>query len=698
MVNLYYNTQHSPVGANASFTLGMRGRSGGLGIGLSGPAMENFWIGYEDTDAGVLRCLPFFEGAEQHEERRFGLEAAPTDGSLPLAIFEESAIVRKLDAGCDSWQAGDLSFSIFTQAPKLEDPFGNDRSELKLGLVPGLLCELGLDNTHGKRTRRVFLGWQGGNPAWAMRVMRSQDMVGLAQGGMAGFFGAAVDGWMGALAFSPGAALARIQDTALAQNRLWGLGTCGILTFEVEAGQKKSSPLGVAFYQDGLVTTGRRCRPWYNRWWESLEDVAWDLLVNLKNLRKRSEQTSALFNGWGLSEDRRWMMAQALHSYYGSTQLLEDRDYPDVPLWVVNEGEYRMINTLDLTVDQIFFEMAFHSWTVRSVLDQFRKRHAYRDHQGISFAHDMGVAGVFSPIGRSAYELAGQKGCFSFMTAEELVNYALCAISYTRVGGGTEWLDKQGDLLSDIFTSLSARCDDVNSNPTGTVQNDSSMCAGGTEITTYDSLDASLGQARGNLYLAVKCWAVWLGLYQMFERRGEEQSSATCWDNAILAGQSVMQSVDPATGLIPALLDGSCQSAILPAIEGLVFPAWWGDSKMVAPDGPFASLMRALRRHTEVALVSGKCVFPDGGLRLSESSNNSWLSKIYLWQAICEHVFHWQWTTMEDADAAHRSWLQDPANALYAWSDQMQAGKVCGSRYYPRGVTSVLWVPEFWQE
>lgn len=698
MTTAFYNTQHSPVGAQASFTLGMRGKSGGLGIGLAGPALENFWIGYEDADQGVLRCLPFFEGANYHEEERFGLAADSPSGRWPVVAFADNEVQRHLDAGRDTWQAGGLTFSIFTQVPKLEDPQDNERSELKLGLIPGLLCELALDNSRGSKAQRVFIGWQGGNPQWAMRVLRSQDMVGMAQGGQNGFFGAAIDGWMASLAFSPTEALERIRDTALGQNRLWGLGICGMLAFEVEAGQKKCCPLAVPFFQNGVFTTGRRCRPWYNKWWDSLEDVAWELLVNLKSLRKRAEQASSLCESWGLSEERRWMLVQALHSYYGSTLLLEDIDRAEAPLWVVNEGEYRMLNTLDLTVDHIFFEMAYHPWTVRSVLEQFRKRHSYKDALGISFAHDMGVGGAFAPVGRSAYELAGQQGCFSFMTAEELVNYILCAISYARVGGGHDWLDAQGDLLSELYASLSARCKDESGNPTGVVQKDSSLCAGGSEITTYDSLDPALGRARMNLYLAVKCWAAWIGLYQMFERKNNEAAASTSWDNAILAGQTVMQAVDPATGLIPALLDGSCRSAILPAIEGLVFPAWWGDTKMVAPDGPFASLLRALRRHTEVALESGKCVFPDGGLRISETSNNSWLSKLYLWQAVCERVLLWQWPAMDEADRAHRAWLQDSGNALYAWSDQYMAGKVCGSRYYPRGVTAVLWVPEFWQE
>ena len=44
------------------------------------------------------------------------------------------------------------------------------------------------------------------------------------------------------------------------------------------------------------------------------------------------------------------------------------------------------------------------------------------------------------------------------------------------------------------------------------------------------------------------------------------------------------------------------------------------------------------------------------------------------------------------ADAAHWKWLTDEDNAYFAWSDQMVEGKAHGSRYYPRGVTSALWI------
>ena len=44
------------------------------------------------------------------------------------------------------------------------------------------------------------------------------------------------------------------------------------------------------------------------------------------------------------------------------------------------------------------------------------------------------------------------------------------------------------------------------------------------------------------------------------------------------------------------------------------------------------------------------------------------------------------------ADAAHMAWLLDPENIFFAWSDQMVRGVARGSKYYPRGVTSWLWL------
>lgn len=92
-------------------------------------------------------------------------------------------------------------------------------------------------------------------------------------------------------------------------------------------------------------------------------------------------------------------------------------------------------------------------------------------------------------------------------------------------------------------------------------------------------------------------------------------------------------------------------------------------------------------------MVEGVCLFDEGGWKLSSTANNSWLSKIYLNQYVVESVLGIKLSPLqkEISDKVHVQWLQDPGNRYYAWSDQMVKGFALGSKYYPRGVTSILW-------
>lgn len=57
--NIFYNTQHAPIGSFSSFTLGFKGNRGGLGLELGKPADENVYIGLQSRDGGVYEALPF---------------------------------------------------------------------------------------------------------------------------------------------------------------------------------------------------------------------------------------------------------------------------------------------------------------------------------------------------------------------------------------------------------------------------------------------------------------------------------------------------------------------------------------------------------------------------------------------------------------------------------------------------------------
>jgi hypothetical protein len=92
-------------------------------------------------------------------------------------------------------------------------------------------------------------------------------------------------------------------------------------------------------------------------------------------------------------------------------------------------------------------------------------------------------------------------------------------------------------------------------------------------------------------------------------------------------------------------------------------------------------------------------LFADGGIKLSSTSNNSWMSKIALFQYVAREVLRLHETDVRvaeifrAADAAHVRWQTD-GSGFWACSDQFVNGVAKGSRYYPRIITAALWLGE----
>jgi xylan 1,4-beta-xylosidase len=228
----------------------------------------------------------------------------------------------------------------------------------------------------------------------------------------------------------------------------------------------------------------------------------------------------------------------------------------------------------------------------------------------------------------------------------------------------------------------------------GFCQYDSSRCQTGAEITTYDSLDHSLAQTRNNVYMATKSWASYLGLNLMLRRLGSARAKDAI-EAASRVEQVVLNNVAK-DGVLPAVFEKDnpgYHSRILPAIEGLIYPHYWSDPALAKSK----KLIAALRKHTVTLLKSGTNTFGDGGIKLSSTSNNSWMSKIGLFMHICRKVLELD-TDQEiadlfrKADAAHTRWQTEGESAFWACSDQMVDGVAKGSKYYPRIITSALWL------
>ncbi|MCU6795051.1 glycoside hydrolase family 52 protein [Paenibacillus sp. WQ 127069] len=699
---IFFNAHHSPIGAFASFTLGFRGAKGGLGLELGKPADQSVFIGLQSDDGSLYEALPFFAEAVDavDESARYDVEKA--EETVPankqrLVSYPAQSIVRDFKLGTDTWKAGELTFRIYSPVCSVPDPETAEANLLKEAIVPAVFAELTIDNTKGIRTRRAFFGYQGNDPYSAMRRLDDTSegrFKGVGQG-----LNTAIVSLDPDTSSAQGFTMEKILSNSLNENRAFGLGGCGALITDVAAGEKKTVRYAICFYRGGIVTAGMDTSYLYTRFFKNIEAVSAYALEHYDALAASCEQSNEMVNTARLSDDQKFMLAHAIRSYYGNTQLL---DYEGEPFWVVNEGEYRMMNTFDLTADQLFYELKMNPWTVRNELDMFVRRYSYEDQVsfpddsveypgGISFTHDMGVANVFSRPQYSSYEISGIKDCFSYMTHEQLVNWICCAVVYMEQTGDNDFLNRHLATLKLCFNSMLNRDHPIPEQRNGIMGLDSSRTMGGAEISTYDSLDISLGQARNNIYMAGKCWAAYVALEKLFRSTGEEQLSIEAGKQAERCAATLASKMTD-QGYIPAVINENNDSKIIPAIEGLIFPYFAGCEEALDANGRFGPYIQALKQHLAAVLVPDICLFPDGGWKLSSTSSNSWLSKIYLCQFIARKLLGFPQD--EKADAAHVAWLKHPEHSYWSWSDQILAGVIIGSKYYPRGVTAILWLLE----
>lgn len=702
-MNFFYNAHHSPIGAFASFTLGFKGATGGLGLELGKPADHNVYVGVEaDSGKRLYRALPFFASAVD-ESRRYDVEKEADDESAGLRIvpYADDDIRRELRLGSDTWQAEDLVFRVYSPVRPVPDPERASEEELKDALLPAVFAELTVDNRKGSKSRRAFFGYRGSDPYSNMRRLDDTTegaIKGIGQGLITAI---ATDDPSARSAMGFG--LEQILGAELEENWTFGLGMTGAILADVPAGEIRTVRFAICFYRGGAATAGLETSYYYTRLFRNIEEVAGYALAHFDRLTEACVSADEEIETSGLNENQKFMLRHSVHSYYGNTQLLADKD--GRPLWVVNEGEYRMMNTFDLTVDQLFYEMKQNPWTVRNVLDQFVDRYSYEDQArfpgekelhpgGISFTHDMGVGNVFSRPSHSSYEMYGIDGCFSHMTHEQLVNWILCAAVYDERSGDQAWLQDKSGLLKSCFESMLNRDHPDPDKRNGLMGLDSSRTMGGAEITTYDSLDVSLGQSRNNLYMAGKCWAAYVAMEKLFARWGWTELAEQAGRQAQRCASTIPSQLGE-QGYIPAVIGEGNDSKIIPAIEGLIFPYMTGNEEALDPNGRFAPYLQALRTHLDHVFSTGACLFPDGGWKLSSTSDNSWLSKIYLCQFVARRIMGVDFGEGGPAaDAAHVGWLTHPELSYWSWSDQILAGEIIGSKYYPRGVTSVLWLEE----
>lgn len=700
-----FNAQHSPMGAFMSFTCGHFGSGGGIGVEVGRPAKQNLIVGVkrgERRAKGPVRCLPFATGDAGGGAASYDAEraAAAAAGSPTIATYPENQIRRHYGWATDYWTTPEFTFSLYTPFDLLPEPPA-DREAFRAALLPAVIATLRIDNREGTMTRTGVFALDFPDPGTRLLAVDGEKIAtgprrGFAWRRQMGALGMLEEGGDGLHAFQRWS----VPDGLADVNPIHALGSCGGLAFEVPAGQVRTLVIAIGVYLDSIVTTGLEGKYYYTRFYSGLEDVLGAALDRSRELREKSAALDEKLLLSGLTADQQFLIAHGTRSYYGSTQLL---DVGGEPFWVVNEGEYCMMNTLDLSVDHAFWELDHNPWVVKNLLDNFVRHYSYSDGikrpdgsigiGGISFCHDMGANNNFSSRGHSSYELPNLSGCFSYMTQEQLCNWVLLAGCYVAKTGDMGWAKDNEHVLRACLESLNAR---RGPEVGDWMRFDAARCGSGSEITTYDSLDESLGQARNNLYIAVKRWAAYAGLRMMDIAAGlggfiAHQAAAEM--EAFPARLAKMAQRDD---VIPAVFEPGnpgYRSRILAACEALVYPWYWSTCGKSFDGGVEQTrlLVDILRKHTAALLndTDRQNFFDDGGIKLSSTSNNSWMSKIAILQHVCRHVLGLN--GFADADAAHVRW-QTEGSSYWACSDQIISGQAKASRYYPRIITTALWL------
>lgn len=688
-----FQSLHSPIGASAAFAVGLENAGGGFMLEDDYVAKQDIFIGYREEND--VKLFPFYQqdaksGRESYtKEEMAELDRGINDKKeIRVSNFAPDSIDRKFGYGTDTFIADHIEFTItsrFAYIEDLEKDSTPQDGDLKSKIMPSVMGKLVIDNTQGSQDKEGIFTIGG--------MIRKAFLKHETDGRLAGVM--SYNGY-GFAVKNEKHRITEVSDFDFPSlykkpsPALLVIGPMSGILIDVPKGEKVEIEIVFGWFKEQYATDGNhRYKYLYTNYFTSLIDV-FDYSFKQSNyIWKEALEADKEIEESDLSEDRKFLVKQAAKSYYVSSMLFVEEGNIR---WVMNEGTFLMMNTFDLIIDHMFFDLKYHGWVVRNQLDYFAKEYSYYDQAGISFTHDQGVRNLFTPEGTSSYEIPNITDCFSYMTQEELCNWIITTAVYVKNQEDTDFAEKMAPVIKDCLDSMIGRDGQGNGLILdGIMDIDSSRCGVGAEITTYDSLDESLGQARRNLYMAVKCFGSYVSLAMLFEEIGEEydQQKDLAYEQALLCAETINANLSE-DQTFPAIIKEGNETLIIPIIEGILYPYYLEKGEWISQNKEALNLVNNLKGHLDVVLQKGKCLFDDGGWKLSATSVNSWMSKIFLCQYIATDILGMD-IDMSQADHAHKTWWMEncPTNPGI---DQIFDGHQDEVGFhYPRAVTNTLW-------
>jgi len=703
-----FMTHHSPIGAWSSLTFGLPGK--GVSINHESAMVENTadFLVAVSRGPGKVRALPFIYGeggpdAELQQVNQGQGQPKPSNNIKDRWSFINPAkLTRTLTACVDQYSVDGLTLRVFTPHPPLPDPDHASPETMQFACCPGILMELTIDNLGCNRTAFGFMGL---NYLARGRIRPLDWSTADCLSGIA-FSGS----WAMAAKTAPGKVYT-IRDNSIAANIETGEkvvhngGQEGGILIVIPPGKVETLQVAFGFYHEGTATQVIDSRYYFCRYFNRVEDVCGYILDHAGLIRQHCRQFDEMSRLETPTPDKYRLFSQAIRAYYANSQLTEagGKTY-----YNICEGQFQWRNTLDLAADHLPFEIWRHPWVVRNIIDLYIERYSYHDRirfadrpgevfpGGLSFTHDMGNYTSFTPRGMSGYEKSNATS-YHFMTTEELLNGIYCLTACALAGDDPGWPLRQKGIALELLWSMENRDHYLPEKRNGILKGESWQCgARGREITTYDALDHSLLDAVGNLYITVKLMCSSLLLQEFLVQIAEPDGARRAGAMADQTGKALEGFFDPDQNYLKANIYHKTAwargSKVMAAIEPLAVPLFLGLKDRLASYG---RVMELLRKHILSCLEPGECLDAvTGGLRLSSTSTNTWISKGILCEFVLQELFG------IDVQRDYPSILRELTHwatisaAAATISDQIQSDtrSVVGASYYPRVITASLWV------
>ena len=291
-----FHAQHSPMGAHASFTIGMHGAAGGMALERGSPADSAVFVGYR-TASGQMVTLPFYKDISNEAERYSKPEEAADKG---LTILDESQIQREYAWATDHFQAKGISFKVSTPFFEIPDPATAEDEALKFASLPATFLELSIRNDSSEP-------WEGffaleGNTPWSP-VSQKRGYRGAVTRERMGFASDS-EGVEEFVEFGVEQALERKQRTPS-----FALGPVAGISFVVEPEATRTVRIALGYFIEGQATFNLKSAYWYTRHFSSIYEVFDYAFEHEAAYLKLAADRDAELATSGLSEAQQFLIA-----------------------------------------------------------------------------------------------------------------------------------------------------------------------------------------------------------------------------------------------------------------------------------------------------------------------------------------------------------------------------------------------------